>query len=113
VNIIVDPALVDEGQRSGTKPQAIATLRRGQSFGELALVDEGIRSASAQCTSAKADLLLIPRTELLDLCDMDRDLGYKLMRNIASDLATKLRTTDLLVRDQLLRKSPESTHKDR
>ena len=28
-------------------PQTIATLRRGQSFGEVALVDEGLRSASA------------------------------------------------------------------
>ena len=31
----------------GKKETAVARLRRGQSFGEVALVDEGLRSASA------------------------------------------------------------------
>ena len=44
--------------RSGTgdlekKETAVARLRRGQSFGEVALVDEGLRSASARAASAR------------------------------------------------------------
>ena len=42
----------------------IATLRRGQSFGEVALVDEGLRSASARASQADTHLLIIPRARL-------------------------------------------------
>jgi CRP/FNR family cyclic AMP-dependent transcriptional regulator len=83
-------------------PLTIVTLRRGQTFGEVALVDEGLRSASARCASKKARLLVIPRDRLIRLCDGNTDLGYRLMRNIAADLAFKIRGTDMTIRDQLL-----------
>jgi CRP-like cAMP-binding protein len=47
-------------------------------------------------------LLAINREALLQLCQEDYELGYRLMRNIASDLAFKIRNTDFLVREQLL-----------
>jgi CRP-like cAMP-binding protein len=80
----------------------IVTLRRGQTFGEVALVDEGLRSASARCASKKARLLVIPRDRLIRLCDSHTNLGYRLMRNIAADLAFKIRGTDMAIRDELL-----------
>jgi CRP-like cAMP-binding protein len=83
-------------------PLTIVTLRRGQTFGEIALVDEGLRSASARCASKKARLLVIPRDRLIRLCDSHTDLGYRLMRNIAADLAFKIRGTDMTIRDRLL-----------
>ncbi len=46
VDIFVDPSLVSASE-SSSENEVIATLRRGQSFGEVALVDEGLRSASA------------------------------------------------------------------
>ncbi|RLC84704.1 MAG: cyclic nucleotide-binding domain-containing protein [Chloroflexi bacterium] len=103
VDILVDPALVQPvttGRPS--RPLTIATLRRGQTFGEIALVDQGLRSASARCASKKARLLVIPRDRLIKLCDTYPDLGYRLMRNIAADLAFKIRGTDLMIREQLL-----------
>ena len=84
------------------RPLTIATIRRGQTFGEIALVDQGLRSASARCETYKTRLLVIPRDRLIELCDADTDLGYRLMRNIATDLAFKIRGTDLAIREKLL-----------
>jgi len=103
VQIQVDPALVQAatpGQELG--PLTIATIRRGQTFGEVALVDQGLRSASARCAAKKTRLLVIPRDRLIRLCDCYPDLGYRLMRNISADLAFKIRGTDLMIREQLL-----------
>ncbi len=102
VEILVDPALVSERPDAPSRPTTIATLRRGQCFGEVALVDQGLRSAAARSSSHDTRLLVIPRTELMSLCEMDPVLGFHLMRNLAADLALKIRNTDLTVREQLL-----------
>ena len=99
VGIIVNPALVGKEERGGSF--TIATLRRGQSFGEVSLVDEGLRSAGAKCTQPDTQLTIIPRDKLMLLCDTYPQLGYRLMRNLAADLAMKIRHTDLQVREQL------------
>lgn len=99
VEIQVDPSLVDKNIARGGK--TIATLRRGQSFGEVSLVDEGLRSASARCATKETHLIVIPREKLMLLCDTYPQLGYRLMRNLAADLAMKIRNTDLQVREQL------------
>lgn len=106
VEIQVDPALVGRGDSHG--PQTIATLRRGQSFGEVALVDQGVRSAAARCAKHNTRLLIIPRDKLMLLCDTYPQLGYRLMRNLAADLAMKIRNTDLQVREQLTWTPPSS-----
>jgi CRP-like cAMP-binding protein len=102
VEIQVDPKTLGVLPAESPGPTTIATLRRGQSFGEIALVDRGIRSASARCSASGARLLVIARDELIRLCDDDCEMGYILMRNVASDLAFKIRQTDLMVREQLL-----------
>lgn len=80
----------------------LAKLRRGQSFGEVALVDEGLRSASARVTQNDSQLLVIARDKLIMLCETYPQLGFRLMHNLAADLALKIRNTDLQIRDQLL-----------
>ena len=99
VEIQVDPSLIGKEESKGS--HTIATLRRGQSFGEVSLVDEGLRSAGAQCSQQDTHLVVIPRDKLLLLCDTYPQLGYRLMRNLAADLAMKLRHTDLQMREQL------------
>ena len=101
VDISVDPSLVSAIQ-TGSENKVIATLRRGQNFGEVALVDEGLRSASASATQKDTRLLVIPRDKLIMLCDTYPQLGYRLMYNLAADLAMKIRNTDLRIREQLL-----------
>jgi CRP/FNR family transcriptional regulator, cyclic AMP receptor protein len=100
VGIQVDPSLIGK-QTEVTVSHTIATLRRGQSFGEVSLVDEGLRSAGARCSQQDTHLIVIPRDKLLLLCDTYPQLGYRLMRNLAADLAMKLRHTDLQMREQL------------
>ncbi|GAB5489811.1 MAG: cyclic nucleotide-binding domain-containing protein [Phototrophicaceae bacterium] len=99
VEIQVDPALIGTENSQGSF--TIATFRRGQVFGEVSLVDEGLRSASARCAENNTHLVVIPRDRLMLLCDQYPTLGYKLMRNLAADLAMKIRNTDLQVREQL------------
>lgn len=99
IEIQVNPALISGRETAG--PQTIATLRRGQSFGEIALVDEGLRSASARCAQHDTRLIIIPRDKLMYLCEAQPQLGFRLMRNLAADLAMKIRNTDLQVREQL------------
>lgn len=99
VEIQVDPALIGKDTSGGL--YTIATLRRGQSFGEVSLVDQGLRSAGARCSQQDTHLIVIPRDKLMLLCDTYSQLGYRLMRNLAADLAMKIRHTDLQVREQL------------
>ena len=94
----------EAGEAIRKKDLLIATLRRGQSFGEVALVDEGLRSATAIAGQKETRLLIIPRDKLIMLCDTYPQLGYRVMYNLATDLATKIRNTDLRIREQLLYK---------
>lgn len=100
VNILINPGLVSADVDKQKAP--IATLRRGQSFGEIALVDEGLRSATAQAKSTETRLLVIPRDKLIMLCETYPQLGYRLMYNLAADLSMKIRNTDLRIREKLL-----------
>jgi CRP-like cAMP-binding protein len=101
VDIFLDPSLVSATD-AASENEVIATLRRGQSFGEVALVDEGLRSASACAASDDTRLMIIPRDKLIMLCDTYPQLGYRLMYNLAADLAMKIRNTDLKIREKLL-----------
>ena len=102
VDILINPGAAGNGAGNGDAP--VARLRRGQSFGEVALVDEGLRSASARAVQKDTRLLVIPRDKLIMLCETYPQLGYRLMYNLAADLAMKIRNTDLRIREQLLYK---------
>lgn len=103
VDILINRITVGNGKNE----TAVARLRRGQSFGEVALVDEGLRSASARAAQKDTRLLVIQRDKLIMLCETYPQLGYRLMYNLAADLAMKIRNTDLRIREQLLYKPHE------
>ena len=108
VDILINPSTISPApDRNKETGSVIATMRRGQSFGEIALVDEGLRSASARASQKETRLLVISRDKLIMLCETYPQLGYRLMYNLAADLAMKIRNTDLRIRDQLLYKSQE------
>jgi CRP-like cAMP-binding protein len=102
VDIQVNPTLVSRYPDASQEPVTIATLRRGQSFGEIAMVDQGLRSATARAAQNNTRLLIIPRDQLDVLCTTYPQLGYRLMHNLAADLALKIRSTDLRIREELL-----------
>jgi CRP/FNR family transcriptional regulator, cyclic AMP receptor protein len=101
VEILVNPAVVG-GPESPKGTVTIAILRRGQSFGEIALVDEGLRSATVRAAQKDTRLLILARERVVPLCETDPQLGYRLMYNLAADLAMKIRNTDLRIRETLL-----------
>lgn len=101
VEIQVDPDTIGDGT-DAYQPSTIAVLRRGQSFGEVAIVDPGVRSASAKSGEEGCKLLVVDRATFIKLLETDYQMGYTVMRNFAADLALKIRQTNLLVRQSLM-----------
>ncbi len=83
------------GSASVPGPTPILHLGKGQIFGEMALVDRGLRSATVRATSDNTVLHVIIRDAFNRLCDEDTRIGYIVMRNVAADLSFKLRHYNL------------------
>ncbi|MFZ5918196.1 MAG: cyclic nucleotide-binding domain-containing protein [Chloroflexota bacterium] len=83
------------GTASAPGPTPILHLGRGQIFGEMSLIDRGLRSATVRATSDRTVLYAIGRDDFIDLCDQDTHIGYIVMRNLAADLSFKLRHYNL------------------
>lgn len=98
VDILINRGATRDSEK---KEVVVALLRRGQSFGEMALVDEGLRSASARAAQKDTRLIMMQRDKLIIFCETYPQLGYRLMHNLAADLAMKIRNTDLRIREQL------------
>ena len=69
-------------------------LGAGQLIGEMALVDDGTRSASVIGIEDQTIVYSIPNDKFTALCVADTAIGYIMMRNIAQDLSFKLRHRD-------------------
>lgn len=67
----------------------LARLGSANSFGEMALVDNGARSASV---TAESDCVLVRISD--QVMNAKPDIGLKVYRNVASVLAERLRTAD-------------------
>lgn len=101
VEVVMNPTFVSDEVNEG-EMVVLTELRQGQVFGEVALVDQGMRSATIRVSQANTLLLRIDRHRLMTLCDNYPELGYKLMKNLAADLAFKIRNTDLTIRQYQL-----------
>jgi CRP/FNR family cyclic AMP-dependent transcriptional regulator len=75
--------------------KSLIVLGRGQVIGELALIDQGYRSASVKATSEGAKLYQIEGEDFYDLCAQNNHIGYVVMRNLAVDVSFKLRHRNL------------------
>ncbi len=103
VEVLMDSAIITAaGQQKHSAERVLTELHAGQVFGEVALVDQGLRSASVRASRNDTYLLRIPRDRLMSLCDTYPELGYKIMKNLASELALKLRNTGLTFREYQL-----------
>ena len=70
-----------------------AKLHSGDFFGELALLDEEPRSATAICNNPSR-LIGFFRTDLLTLMKRSPDLGNKILLNLSRVLGERLRRTN-------------------
>jgi CRP/FNR family transcriptional regulator, cyclic AMP receptor protein len=92
VEVWLDPASIGD---QASAPRKIANLQAGQTCGELALLDGGVRSARLRAGPHGARLMAFTCAELLALCEHDTAIGYRLMRNLAGALALRLRLQDM------------------
>jgi CRP/FNR family cyclic AMP-dependent transcriptional regulator len=77
----------------GMGEEALAVLRAGNYFGEMSLIDDAPRSATAMCHE-KCRLFVLNRRDLEDLLFVDRDLAYELLWNWVRTLSRRLRATN-------------------
>ena len=79
--------------RTGESVSAVY-LGEGQVVGEMALVDQGPRSATVLAVMDNTIIYSIPNTSFDSLFQQDTAIGFVMMRNMAQDLSFKLRHHD-------------------
>lgn len=77
----------------GMGEEALAVLRSGAYFGEMSLIDDAPRSATAICHET-CRVFVLHRGDLEDLLFVDRDLAYELLWNWVRTLSRRLRATN-------------------
>jgi CRP-like cAMP-binding protein len=75
--------------------RSLVVLGKGQVIGEMSLIDQGYRSASVRATGNGATLYRIESENFYRLCDENNHIGFIVMRNLAIDLAFKMRHRNL------------------
>lgn len=78
-------------QVAGLKGNTQLYLGIGQIVGEMALVDQGTRSATVIAANPQTTVYGIRGEDFEYLCAHDTHIGYVMMRNLAQDLSFKLR----------------------
>lgn len=69
----------------------VADLKPGQMTGEIAMFDEGARSADLIAGQEGATILAFPRDQILALCEDDAVLGTQLLWNISTAVIQRMR----------------------
>ena len=83
------------GKRPVSQARVVVSLGIGQIIGEMALLDQGPRSATVRATTEPTVVQVIQRDGFEKLCEQDTKIGYIVMRNLAADLSFKLRHRNL------------------
>lgn len=73
--------------------EALAVLRPGACFGEMAVLDRSERSTDAYAEGDCA-LVTITRPDFEMLIDFDRELGFVVLRSVVRMLSSRLRATN-------------------
>jgi CRP-like cAMP-binding protein len=81
-------------------PSTINMLYAGQCFGEMILLNNAARSATVVAVDPTT-LIVLHEPPFRQLCDTNPRIGYVVIRNLAQDLAYKLRSSNLLLRGNI------------
>jgi CRP-like cAMP-binding protein len=91
--------IIERGQvaieKKATSEESITTLtlRSGDFFGEMALFDEGPRSAKAR-TLQQSRLLIINKTKFMDFLEQNPKVAAKLLVSIIREMVPRIRQTN-------------------
>ncbi|MCC6747642.1 MAG: cyclic nucleotide-binding domain-containing protein [Deltaproteobacteria bacterium] len=91
--VVLKGAVRISRQVPGMGEEALAVLRPGAAFGEMALIDASPRSADALAHEA-CELYVLAKPELDDLLFVDRDFACDLLWKLVRTLSTRLRETN-------------------
>jgi CRP-like cAMP-binding protein len=91
--VIVEGRIRITREVQGMGEEAIAVVGPGEVFGEMALLDDSVRSADAR-VHERCRLLAIHRDAFEDLLFVHKDLAYEVLWNIVRMLTKRLRETN-------------------
>lgn len=91
--LILEGAVRISRMVAGMGEEALAILRPGAYFGEMSLIDDAPRSATAVCHE-RCRMFVVNRKDLEDLLFVDRDLAYELLWNWVRTLSRRLRAAN-------------------
>lgn len=91
--IIVDGGVRISRQIPGAGEEALAVLKRGALFGEMAVFDRSERSTDA-ISHGGTTVLTISRSEFEMLLEFNRDLAHKVLWAVVRMLSGRLRSTN-------------------
>lgn len=89
--------VIDHGREN--RETVIATLQAENFFGELALLDDSPRSASALATTP-SEIYAFSRTDLDNLLTSFPQIGMRIYRALAIIIGTRLKDTNAQLSDQ-------------
>jgi len=92
-----------ENRESEEKPERIAVLGKSDFFGELSLLDDERRSATARACEPSV-LIGLFRPDLLDLIERNPRLGSRVLLNVARVIGKRLRAADARLVDSAPRR---------
>lgn len=91
--IIADGEVRISRQIPGSGEEALAVLKKGTIFGEMAIFDQSERSTDAIANS-DCVLITITRSDFELLMDFNRDIAYKVLWAVVRLLSGRLRVTN-------------------
>jgi len=98
--IILKGEVVITGTSNGESEIELARLRSGDFFGEVSLIDDANRSASAKAVTP-CELVAFFRDELMEILTRSPKLGNKIILNLARIIAQRLRQTNELLQNHM------------
>jgi CRP/FNR family transcriptional regulator, cyclic AMP receptor protein len=95
--LVLEGAVRISREVAGLGEEALAVLRAGAAFGEMALIDDAPRSADV-LVHESCRLFVVRKSDLEDLLFLDRDLAHDFLWQLVRILAGRLReTTDKMM----------------
>jgi len=88
---VVSRGTVHIALETAETPTPLINLGVGQIFGEMAMVDRGVRSATVTALSDETTLQVIPHDAFFELCEKDNHIGFVVMRNLAAEMSLRIR----------------------